>query len=77
MWTKTSLSYHLCFEYFSQFKIDSETHTYMAAVLEEKKNITKQGEILRHIQEEFIITFVEMIEIHTILINQLTLHNEK
>ena len=31
---------------------------------ERKKMITKQGEILRHIQEEFIITFVEMIEIY-------------
>ena len=36
--------------------------------------ITKQGKILRHIQEEFIITFVEMIKIykrHTMyIINQ-------
>ena len=31
---------------------------------ERKKMITKQGEILRHIQEEFIITFVEMIKIY-------------
>ena len=30
---KGSLSYCLCFEYFSQFKIDSETYTYLAAVL--------------------------------------------
>ena len=40
-------------------------YTYLAAVLKEKKKITKQGEILRHIQEEFIVTFVEMIEIYT------------
>ena len=33
---KGSLSYRLCFEYFSQFKIDSETYTYLAAVLKEK-----------------------------------------
>ena len=40
--------------------------------------ITKQGEISRHIQEEFIITFVEMIKyIKDILINQLTLLNDK
>ena len=40
--------------------------------------ITNQGGILRHIQEEFIITFIEMIKIykrHTI--NQLTLHTDK
>ena len=28
-----SLSYRLCFEYFSQFKIDSEMYIYFAAVL--------------------------------------------
>ena len=40
--------------------------------------ITKQGEILRHIQEEFIITFGEIIKIFKhILINQLTLQNDK
>jgi hypothetical protein len=33
--TKGSLSYRLCFEYFSQFKIDSETYTYLAAVLKD------------------------------------------
>ena len=38
-------------------------YTYLAAVLKEK-NITKEGEILRHIQEEFIITSVEMIKIY-------------
>ena len=34
---KGSLSYRLCSKYFSQFKIDSETHTYFAAVLKETK----------------------------------------
>ena len=39
--------------------------TYLAAVLKEaKKMITKQEEILRHIQEEFRITFFEMIKIY-------------
>ena len=33
--SKGSLSYGLCFEYFSQFKIDSETYTYLAAVLKD------------------------------------------
>ena len=40
--------------------------------------ITEQGEILRHIKEEFIITFGEMIKIykrHTN--NQLVLLNDK
>ena len=43
---------------------------------ERNKMITKQGEILRHIQEEFIINFVEMIKIYK-RHNQLTLHNDK
>ena len=34
---KGSLSYLLCSEYFSQFKIDSETYTYLAAFLKETK----------------------------------------
>ena len=34
---KGSLSYRLCFEYFSQFKIDSETYKYLEAVLKETK----------------------------------------
>ena len=34
---KGSLSYRLYFEYFSQFKIDSEMYTYLAAVLKETK----------------------------------------
>ena len=55
-----SLSNRLCFEYFSQFKIDSETYT----AVSKEKLITKQGEILRHIEEEFIITFVEMFRIY-------------
>ena len=29
---KGSLFYRLCFKYFFQFKIDSETYTYLAAV---------------------------------------------
>jgi hypothetical protein len=33
-------------------------------VFKEIKMITKQGEILRHIQEEFKINFVEMIKIY-------------
>ena len=35
-----------------------------SSCFERSKMITKQGEISRHIQEEFIITFVEMIEIY-------------
>ena len=39
--TKGSLSYRLCFEYFSQFKIDSKTYTYLAAVLKDG-DVSKQ-----------------------------------
>ena len=38
---KGSLSYRLCFEYFSQFKIDSEMYTYLAAVLKDG-DVSKQ-----------------------------------
>ena len=38
---KGSLSYRLCFEYFSQFKIDSETYKYLAAVLKDR-DVSKQ-----------------------------------
>ena len=38
-----SLSYHLCFEYFSQFKIDSETNKYLTAVLKEKNDHKTRG----------------------------------
>ena len=38
---KGSLSYHLCFEYFSQFKTDSEMYTYLAAVLKDV-DVSKQ-----------------------------------
>ena len=41
---KGSLSYHLCFEYFSQFKIDSETYTYLAAVLKDG-DVSKQAKL--------------------------------
>ena len=39
--TKGSLYYRLCFEYFPQFKIDSETYTYLAAVLKDG-DVSKQ-----------------------------------
>ena len=38
---KDSSSYRLCFEYFSQFKIDSEMYAYLAAVLKEV-DVSKQ-----------------------------------
>ena len=38
---KGSLSYCLCFKYFSQFKINSETYTYLAAVLKDG-DVSKQ-----------------------------------
>ena len=43
---KGSLSYRLCFEYFSQFKIDSETYTYLAAVLKDG-DVSKQVKLIR------------------------------
>ena len=45
---KVSLSYHLCFEYFSKFKIDSETYTYLAAVL-------KDGDVSKQVKLPIIL----------------------
>ena len=41
-----------------------QKHIHIWQLFERNKMITKQGEILRHIQEEFIIIFSEMIKIY-------------
>ena len=56
--------YAICRSHLRIFLSTSSSNGSLIVCFEREKMILKQGEMLRHIQKEFMIIFVEMTEIY-------------